>query len=82
MVTPKIENSAIVPLRLAELFYVLDEEDGIISQQRAAQLLAVSPGCGEARRGSRRTWEKSSPVRDSHWDLSIVQIYWLYYHCY
>ena len=34
--------------RLAELFYVLDEEEGIISQQRAAALLAVSPGCGEA----------------------------------
>jgi len=35
---------------LAELFYVLDEEEGIISQQRAAALLAVSPGCGEAKR--------------------------------
>lgn len=34
--------------RLAELFYVLDEEDGIITQQRAAALLAVPPGCGEA----------------------------------
>lgn len=34
--------------QLAELFYVLDEEEGIISQQRAAALLAVSPGCGEA----------------------------------
>lgn len=34
--------------QLAELFYVLDEEDGIITQQRAAALLAVPPGCGEA----------------------------------
>ena len=41
--------------RLAELFYVLDEEDGIISQQRAAQLLAVPPACGEA--GRRMTCE-------------------------
>ncbi|CAK9022224.1 unnamed protein product [Durusdinium trenchii] len=34
--------------QLVELFYVLDEEEGIISQQRAAALLAVPPGCGEA----------------------------------
>ena len=34
--------------RLAELFYMLDEEGGIVSQQRAAALLALAPGCGEA----------------------------------
>ncbi|CAE7720481.1 ESS1 [Symbiodinium pilosum] len=34
--------------QLAELFYVLDEEGGIVSQQRAAAFLAVPPGCGEA----------------------------------
>ncbi|CAJ1343467.1 unnamed protein product [Effrenium voratum] len=34
--------------QLAELLYVLDEEDGIITQQRAAALLKIPPGCGEA----------------------------------
>ena len=34
--------------RLAELFFVLDEEGGIVSQQRAAAFLGVPPGCGEA----------------------------------
>ena len=40
--------SASLLCRLAELFYVLDEEGGIVSQQRAAAFLAVPPGCGEA----------------------------------
>ena len=39
------------PLRLAELFYIMDEEGGIVSQQRAAALLALAPGCGEAQKG-------------------------------
>jgi len=34
--------------QLAELFYIMDEEGGIVSQQRAAALLALAPGCGEA----------------------------------
>lgn len=38
----------VAQLRLAELLYVLDEEDGIITQQRAAALLKIPPGCGEA----------------------------------
>eukprot|EP00928_Gymnodinium_smaydae_P001008 TRINITY_DN10378_c0_g1_i1.p1 TRINITY_DN10378_c0_g1~~TRINITY_DN10378_c0_g1_i1.p1 ORF type:complete len:960 (+),score=206.05 TRINITY_DN10378_c0_g1_i1:129-3008(+) len=33
---------------LAELFYVMDDEGGIPSQQRAAAALGVEPGCGEA----------------------------------
>eukprot|EP00927_Polykrikos_kofoidii_P055279 TRINITY_DN49556_c0_g1_i1.p1 TRINITY_DN49556_c0_g1~~TRINITY_DN49556_c0_g1_i1.p1 ORF type:complete len:934 (-),score=161.44 TRINITY_DN49556_c0_g1_i1:106-2907(-) len=33
---------------LAELLYVMDDEDGIPSQQCAAALLGVEPGCGEA----------------------------------
>eukprot|EP00929_Paragymnodinium_shiwhaense_P089095 TRINITY_DN49336_c0_g1_i1.p1 TRINITY_DN49336_c0_g1~~TRINITY_DN49336_c0_g1_i1.p1 ORF type:complete len:932 (+),score=239.54 TRINITY_DN49336_c0_g1_i1:158-2953(+) len=33
---------------LADLFYVLDEEGGIITQQRAAAALGVEAGCGEA----------------------------------
>eukprot|EP00931_Biecheleriopsis_adriatica_P026198 TRINITY_DN15958_c0_g1_i3.p1 TRINITY_DN15958_c0_g1~~TRINITY_DN15958_c0_g1_i3.p1 ORF type:complete len:931 (-),score=188.07 TRINITY_DN15958_c0_g1_i3:307-3099(-) len=34
--------------QLGELFYAMDEEDGIMSSQRAAALLGVQPGCGEA----------------------------------
>eukprot|EP00930_Biecheleria_cincta_P056376 TRINITY_DN42511_c0_g1_i1.p1 TRINITY_DN42511_c0_g1~~TRINITY_DN42511_c0_g1_i1.p1 ORF type:complete len:936 (-),score=162.22 TRINITY_DN42511_c0_g1_i1:359-3166(-) len=34
--------------QLAALCYTMDEEDGIMSPQRAATLLGVEPGCGEA----------------------------------
>ncbi|CAE7946648.1 unnamed protein product [Symbiodinium sp. KB8] len=33
---------------LAELYYLIDEEGGIPSPKRAAALLGVEPGCGEA----------------------------------
>ncbi|CAJ1344260.1 unnamed protein product [Effrenium voratum] len=33
---------------LAELYYLVDEEDGIVTPKRAAALLGVEPGCGEA----------------------------------
>ncbi|CAK8994707.1 D-3-phosphoglycerate dehydrogenase (PGDH) [Durusdinium trenchii] len=34
--------------QLAELCYVMDDEGGILSQKRAASILGVEPGCGEA----------------------------------
>ncbi|CAE8726147.1 unnamed protein product [Polarella glacialis] len=33
---------------LAELYYLIDEENGIPSPKRAAAMLGVQPGCGEA----------------------------------
>ena len=63
--------------RLAELFYVLDEEDGIITQQRAAALLAVPPGCGEASAWSivSVSGEKSPSNSLRFWRLRGLQMF-------